>query len=220
MKKAKNYICENCNGNSFSEKDGYIVCDYCGTKYTPDRYSKLTDRLGGQDLYNKLCAASKTLTDYAKARDSQIAWERVVKKNEAALSNSTMWFIIVLVSLLACEVLAFLLILSTGFFYRSYTLPTVAIIITAVVSVVLIVIPIIVYMINREKQKKYKLQAIENAKQWFEYGQKNYDYQSVAFLPPQYRFPLAVEYMKDVVYSGNARNLSEAIGSFNSMCLY
>ena len=28
------FKCENCGGNSYSYKDGKVVCDYCGTMFT------------------------------------------------------------------------------------------------------------------------------------------------------------------------------------------
>lgn len=88
-------VCELCGSNDFTkDDDGFFVCDYCRTKYTPEQAQKMlvegtvrVDRSDDADKYLKLAQAA---LDHANISEASSYANRVL---EIDTENSRAWFI-------------------------------------------------------------------------------------------------------------------------------
>jgi len=88
-------ICELCNSNNFTKDDeGYFVCDYCRTRYTPSQAQSMmvegTVRLDRSGEVANLTAMSKNALSAKNHRECYEYANRVLEMDPA---NSEAWFL-------------------------------------------------------------------------------------------------------------------------------
>lgn len=88
-------VCELCGSNDFTkDDDGFFVCDYCRTKYTPEQAQKMlvegTVRVDKSDDADKYLKLAQAALDHSNLSEAYSYANRVL---EIDTENSRAWFI-------------------------------------------------------------------------------------------------------------------------------
>lgn len=70
--------CEMCGSNDIIKRDGYYVCENCGTKYTPDEARKLMDTIDNSEKVKNLYILARRARDSENYADGQKYYSEIL----------------------------------------------------------------------------------------------------------------------------------------------
>ncbi|MBQ3824363.1 MAG: hypothetical protein II808_04035 [Clostridia bacterium] len=161
-------------------------------------------------LYSQLYAANDMSNKLEESRTNFELWKKEADKYNRKIAkgrNAVLWICVI----------AAIIVNIVVFFAALNKKDAGAMVLTTflISAAVCVALPLAMHFILKAVYKKKIADTRAKADEWSEHWKKIYNPSLLAFLPENYRYPIAINYMANIVYSDRAQTLNEALNKYD-----